>query len=163
MFVSSDNTVATDQMIRYPPEAGTIKYTFSIWAFPEEDYPRVLRAYFDFCRQHYRDHGYRCDLLNVGYRISADTSSLFSYSFSGNVMTVDPVATGLAGWDDFLKAYNKFCSEQGGVPLFNQTKWIEPEQAKTAFGERLQTFGEYQKRYDPSGRLLNEYFAQMLA
>ena len=163
LVVNSEHTIATDQMIRYPPKAGMIKYTFSIWAFPEAEYTSVLHAYFEFCRQHYREHGYRCDLLNVGYRIAEDTSSLFSYSFDGNVLTVDPVASGASGWDDFLKAYNRFCSQHGGVPLFNQTKWIEPEQAKKAFGDRLEKFNEYRNRYDPTNRLLNQYFEQMLA
>ena len=123
----------------------------------------MLRAYFEFCRKHYRDHGYRCDLLNVGYRIAKDKSSLFSYSYSGDVMTIDPVSTGAGGWEDFLKAYNAFCSGHGGVPLFNQTKWIEPYQATKAFRERLVTFKEKQKKYDPTNRLLNEYFGRMLA
>ncbi len=101
--------------------------------------------------------------MNVGYRISEDTSSLFSYSFEGNVMTVDPVSTGASGWDDFLKAYNAFCSENGGVPLFNQTKWIAPDQAKKAFGARLEKFNGYRQQYDPENRLLNDYFEQILA
>jgi hypothetical protein len=159
--VRSKHTVATDQIIRYPHTAGRSKYTFSIWAFPQERYTGVLRAYFAFCEDHYKRFGYRCDLLNVGYRILSDQSSLFSYSFNGNVMTVDPVSTGAKGWDEFLKAYNKFCSDHGGVPLFNQTKWIEPYQARKAFGANLEKFAEARRRYDPSGRLLNAYFAEM--
>jgi hypothetical protein len=36
-------------------------------------------------------------MMHVGYRINKDTSSLFSYTFAGNVMTFDPVTTGDAG------------------------------------------------------------------
>ena len=100
-------------------------------------------------------------MLNVGYRISEDKSSLFSYSFDGTILSLDPVSTGDRGWDDFLKAYNQFCSDLGGIPLFNQTKWITPPQAKKAFGQRLETFKEYRKQYDPQDRLLNEYFRSM--
>ncbi len=163
MIVNSQYTIANEQTIRYPAKAGMTKYTFSIWAFPEDSYISVLRAYFEFCRRYYREHGYRCDLLSVGYRVSEDTSSLFSYSFKGNVMTVDPISTGASGWDDFLKAYNDFCSKNGGVPLFNQTKWITPDQAKKAFGDRLEKFSGYRQQYDPDNRLLNEYFEQILA
>lgn len=159
--VNSGHTIPTDQLIRYPPTSGNSRYTFSIWAFPEERYTTVLREYFAFCEDYYRKNGYRCNLLNVGYRILEDTSSLFSYSYSGNVMTVDPVSTGGAEWEEFLKAYNAFCSERGGVPLFNQTKWIEPQQARKAFGSNLEKFVEYRRRYDPENRLLNEYFAEM--
>ena len=162
-IVRSSNTIATDQMIRYPDASGIGKYTFSIWAFPEEDYTQRLREYFDFCQRHYRETGFRCNMLNVGYRISEDRSSLFSYSFDGPVMTLDPVSSGAAGWDAFLVAYNQFCSERGGVPLFNQTKWVTSEQARLAFGDRLQTFGSYRRQFDPEERLLNEYFKEILA
>ena len=44
-----------------------------------------------------------------------------------------------------------------------QTKWIEPEQAAKAFGPNLDKFAEYRRRYDPTGRLLNDYFAGQVA
>lgn len=161
-FLKDRHTVPTDQMILYPERAGSSGYTFSIWAFPEENYGRILRDYYAFCRDYYDRTGYRCNMLNVAYRIAEDTSSLFSYSFDGPVMTLDPVSTGDPGWDDFLKAYNDFCSQIDGVPLFNQTKWITPEHAKRAFGERLDTFRNYRERFDPNDRLLNPYFKEVL-
>lgn len=157
------HTIAEDQIIRYPHKGGWNKYTFSIWAFPEADYLRVLREYFEFCHDYYRRTGYRCDIINVGYRITKDTSSLFSYSYNGDVMTVDPVSTANPGWEDFLAAYNAFCSERGGVPLFNQTKHILPAQARRAFGERLQMFEAQRRQLDPDNRMLNAYFAEILA
>ncbi len=124
--LTSQDTVATDQIICYPETSGWTKYTFSIWAFPEETYISTLRAYVDFARRHFAETGFRCDMLNVGYRIAHDRSSLFSYTWDGPVLTVDPVSTGGSGWDDFLRAYNEFSSAHGGSPLFNQTKWLEP-------------------------------------
>lgn len=41
-LIQSDNTVATDQIIRYPAISNS-KYTFSFWAFPEDTYPRFWR------------------------------------------------------------------------------------------------------------------------
>jgi len=104
-FLRGDGTSAAAQMIRYPLTSGRSKYTFSIWAFREEEYPDILRGYFAFCKDYYRKYGWRCDMLNVGYRIAADQGSLFSYSYSGTVLTLDPVATGGHGWDEFLRAY----------------------------------------------------------
>ena len=156
------NTIPSDQIIRYPKKSNWMRYTFSIWAFPEEEYAIDLREYFAFCRNYSREHGYRCNLLNVGYRIRQDQSSLFSYSFNGNVLTLDPVSTGDPGWQDFLVAYNEFCSERGGVPLFNQTRDITPAQAKRAFGGRLSLFREHRERFDPGRRFLNDYFRQVL-
>jgi D-arabinono-1,4-lactone oxidase len=78
-------------------------------------------------------------------------------------MTADPVSTGSPGWEEFLKAYNEFCSQHGGYPWFNQTGELTWEQIDNAFGERLQRFEHYRKGFDPSARLLNEYFGKLLA
>ncbi len=159
---SPSGTSAADQIIRYPHQSTWTKYTFSIWAFPEEKYPEILTAYFRFCRDYYQQYGYRCNMLNVGYRILADDNSLFSYSSAGNVMTLDPVSTGDPGWEGFITAYNEFCSNLGGVPLFNQTHGITPKQARAAFGVRLDGFEKYRHYYDPGNRLLNQYFKESL-
>ncbi|HTS66102.1 MAG TPA: FAD-binding oxidoreductase [Candidatus Acidoferrales bacterium] len=162
-LVTSDNTIATDQIIRYPVVANDSRYTFSLSAFPEATYPGVLADYFTFCRQYYQQKGYRTNMLTVGYWISQDRSSLLSYSYDSPVMTIDPVSTGNPGWHEFLVAYNQFCSAHGGIPLFNQTDGITPVQVQQALGDRLKTFAEVRKSYDPGGRLLNPYFRDMLA
>ncbi|MGA2119988.1 MAG: FAD-binding protein [Bryobacteraceae bacterium] len=161
-LIQSGNTVATDQIIRYPPVGGASRYTFSLWAFPETSYPAVLRACFQFCQQYYKQNGYRVDMLFVGYRVAKDQNSLLSYSWDGDVMTIDPVSTANPGWDQFLVAYNRFSSDQGGIPLFNQTYGITPAQAQKALGDRLTAFAAARKTYDPQGRLLNDYFRQLL-
>ena len=87
LVMRGKNTLPTDQVIRYPEKSTNSRYIFSIWAFPEETYMQSLRDYFTFCHDYHRTTGYRVDLPNVGYRINGDTSSLFSYSFNGPVMT----------------------------------------------------------------------------
>jgi FAD/FMN-containing dehydrogenase len=161
-LIRSDYTIATDQIIRYPEASDASRYTFSLWAFPEERYPTVLPEYFQFCRDYYAQHGYRTNMLNVGYRIAKDQQSLLSYSFDGTVMTVDPVSTGNQGWRDFLGAYNEFCSARGGAPLLNQTYGVTRAQAEKAFGDRLTTFRQARKGFDPDNRLLNDYFRDLL-
>ena len=138
------------------------RYTFSIWAFPEDRYVECLRSYFELSKDHYRRTGYRIDLLSVGYRILADQSSLFSYSYDGNVITFDPVSTGTLGWEMFLREYNEMCSELGGVPLFNQTNLLTRSQVENAFGDRLERFEKHRQRFDPPNRLLNSFFAELV-
>lgn len=162
-LLRSKTALATDQIIRYPEKKGVSKYTFSIWAFPEENIMETLVKYFRFCQDYYQDNGFRCDMLNVGYRISEDKNPLFSYSWSGSVMTLDPVATGAEGWDEFLKAYNEFCVENNGVPLFNQSKWLTPTQVRQVFGERVDKFWSIRSKIDPNNRLLNQYFKNLFA
>ena len=161
-LVKGDYTIATDQIIRYPAVANDSRYTFSLFAFPETTYAEALTDYFAFCKQYYAQQGYRTNMLNVGYWIAQDRSSLLSYSYDGPVMTIDPVSTGNPGWSDFLIAYNQFCSAHGGIPLFNQTDAVTPAQVRQALGDRLDTFAAVRRSYDPSGRLLNAYFRGML-
>ena len=159
--VAAAHTSPTDQTIRYPEVSGGSRYTFSIWAFPEESYGETLLEYFAFAKDYYKRAGFRPNMLHVGYRIIQDDTSLFSYTYDTPVLTIDPVSTGAPGWRDFLQAYNEFCSAHGGKPLFNQSWGLTPEQVRKAFGDRIDKFEEYRKRYDPDERLLNSYFREL--
>lgn len=123
----------------------------------------TMRSYFKFCQDYFQEHGFRCDMLNVGYRIAKDQNPIFSYSYDQTVMTLDPVTTGGPGWDDFLRAYNQFCSDHNGVPLFNQSKWLTRPQVQKAFGDRISVFWRYRTELDPQNRLLNQYFKALFA
>jgi hypothetical protein len=162
-LVKSENTVATDQIIRYPPVGGDSKYTFSLWAFPVEIYPAVLPKCFAWARNYYETTGYRNNMLYVGYWILKDQQSLFSYSYDGDVMTIDPVSTANPGWTTFLNAYNQFCGDNGGAPLLNQTPGVTRTQTQKALGGRLKKFAATRRTYDTKDRLLNDFFRDLLA
>lgn len=161
--VKSDHTIPMEQTIRYPPKGGVSRYTFSLFAFPVEDFPRVLQEFCQFVKEYYQRTGYRTNLSYVGYRICKDQQSLLSYSFNGEVMTLDPVSTNNPGWREFLKEFNQFCSVRKGAPVLNQTFGVTQEIARRAFGERLETIARTRQTYDPDGRLLNPYFRELFA
>jgi len=161
-IVSSDYTIPPDQIIQYPPVSNDSRYTFSLFAFPEEQYPAVLTDYFKFSKDYYAQKGYRSNLLSVGYRIAADQKSFFSYSSAGSVMTIDPVSTANPGWDDFILAYNQFCSDRHGMPLLNQTPSLSPQIVQRAYGDKLAKFNAIRSQYDPNDRMLNAYFRFLL-
>ena len=160
-LIKADDTSPADQIIRYADVAGYASYTFSIWAFPQNSYGESIRAYYAFCRDYFRDHGYRCDLMNVGYYIAQDRQSLFSYTREGPALTLDPVSTGAPGWHRFVAAYNRFCIEHGGKPLFNQSPNLTRDQAQTAFGPEIASFRALRQRLDPSGRFYNAFFRRL--
>ena len=162
-LIRSDYTIAADQMIRYPAISNESRYTFSFWAFPEERFPAVLTSYFQFSRDYYQQKGYRSNMLSVGYRVTKDQESLLSYSYDGNVMTVDPVSTANVGWEPFLDAYNQLSSDQGGMPLLNQTARVMRAQTQKALGDRWKLFAATRKTYDPGNRLLNDFFQDLLS
>lgn len=162
-IVSSDYTIPPDQIIRYPPVSDESRYTFSLFAFAEDEYPAALTSFFQFCKDYYAQNGYRSNLLYVGYRIAQDQKALLSYSYDGTVMTIDPVSTANPGWFDFLPAYNQFCANLNGKPLLNQTPNLTPSILQAAYGDRLKTLEVTRQQYDPNGRLLNDYFRTLLS
>ena len=162
-LVRADYTVPPDQIIDYPPVSDDSRYTFSLFAFPEEQFPAIFTEFFGFVRDYHDRFGYRSNLAYVGYRIAQDQSSLLSYSYDGPVMTIDPVSTGNPGWKPFLEAYNQFCSDHGGTPLLNQTFGLTTDIVRKAYGDRWKTFAETRRQYDPDDRLLNDYFRTLLS
>jgi len=161
VLLRGSSTSPADQIIRYPEVGGFTAYTFSIWAFPRDEYAQTIRAYFRFCRDYYAMTGFRCDLLNVGYHIVEDRQSLFSYTRQAPALTLDPVSTGGPGWPEFLVAYNDFCSRHNGTPLFNQTPAVTPAQVQKAFGAEIDTFLALRRERDPAGRFYTPFFKSL--
>ena len=146
-----------DQIVDF--EKGGKKFAFSMWAFGAQGFAGILSEYFEFCRR----QDYRTSLPHVSYHIAKDRSSLLSYSWDGEVWTLDPVSTGTEpGWHEFLHKFNDRCSGWGGVPLFNQTPHLEARHLR-GFGDRLAQFEVARRRFDPGDRMLNAYFAKLLA
>jgi FAD/FMN-containing dehydrogenase len=145
-----------------PNEAWKARFTYSLWAFPQADYPRVLAEYFAFCKAYYKEHRYRCNVVSGASRLHQDRGSLFGVSYAGPMVTLEPSSTGESGWDDFLIDFNDFASKLGGTPTFNQTRALQVEHVGKSFGERLKLFRALRQRTDPLNRLRNSYFAYLL-
>jgi FAD/FMN-containing dehydrogenase len=153
---------AHEWMRDMPNEAWKARHTYSLWAFPEASYPKVLGEYFTFCKSYYKEHRYRCNVVTGASRLHQDRGSLFSASYSGSMFTLEPSSTGDKGWDDFLIDFNEFASRLGGTPTFNQTRALQPEHVAKSFGERVKLFRALRQRTDPLNRLRNSYFAHLL-
>src|SRR5277367_1182373 len=145
-----------------PKEAWKARHTYSLWAFPQADYPKLLAAYFAFCKSYYKQHRYRGNVVSGASRLHQDRGSLFSASYSGPMFTLEPSSSGEQGWDDFLIDFNDFAASHGGIPTFNQTRALQPEHVAKAFGERAKLFRALRQRTDPLNRLRNSYFAYLL-
>lgn len=158
--LSRVNPVA--QIVDFDKDDAGHRFTFSMWAFPEDDFPEILPQYFKLCEDH--EATYRSCLPHVSYHIAQDERSLLSYSRAGPVWTLDPICpVGEAGWQPFLAEFNKFCSEKGGVPLLNQTPYLERRHVVRAFAaDLLAEFEEMRREFDPRNRMLNGYFAKLL-
>jgi FAD/FMN-containing dehydrogenase len=145
-----------------PSEAWKARFTYSLWAFPQADYPKLLAEYFAFCKAYYKEHRYRSNIVSGASRLHQDRGSLFGVSYTGPMVTLEPSSTGEAGWDDFLIDFNDFASNLGGTPTFNQTRALQVEHVSKSFGERVKLFRALRQRTDPLNRLRNSYFAYLL-
>ena len=59
-------------------------------------------------------------------------------------------------------AYNQFCSDHGGIPLLNQTPLMTRAQLEKGLGDRWKQFAAARQTFDPTNRLLNDYFRDLL-
>jgi len=153
---------ATEQSGRHQ-SLGSGRFNHCTWGFPVADLANVVLSYKLFCKEHYARTGFRCDMPTVGFRLNRDRSSLLSPSFDGPIVTLSPLSTQDAGWDDFVFDFAEFAIKLGGIPFFNQTKNATPECANKCFGNRLAFFNKVRRELDPHGRLLNQYFAAYFA
>jgi FAD/FMN-containing dehydrogenase len=153
---------AHEWMRELPPESWKSRYTYSMWAFRQQDFPLLLREYFAFCRSHYEQYGYRCNVVSGASRVHQDRNSLFSVSYEGPMVTLEPSSTGDKGWDEFLIDFNDFASKHDGVPTFNQTRALQPDHIARAFGDRAPWFRALRDRSDPMNRMASSFFAYLL-
>jgi L-gulonolactone oxidase len=153
---------AHEWMRDLPAEAWRARHTYSLWAFQQSDFPKLLAEYFTFCKTYYKQHHYRSNVVTGASRLHQDRGSLFSVSYTGPMFTLEPSSTGGAGWDDYLIDFNDFATLNGGVPTFNQTRALQPDHVTKAFGERAKLFRALRHRTDPLNRLRNSYFAYLL-
>ena len=153
---------AHEWMRNLPAESWRARHTYSLWAFPQADFPKLLAEYFAFSKAYFKEHRYRCNVVTGASRLHQDRGSLFSVSFAGPMFTLEPSSAGKAGWDDYLIDFNEFATLNGGVPTFNQTRALQPDHVTKAFGERAKLFRALRQRTDPINRLRNSYFAYLL-
>lgn len=148
---------------RTPPSG---RYAFTFWAFPRDAWVANLKDFLVFSDQHYRASGFRLNLPLGSYFIRQDASSVLSYSHAGDIISIDPIhaPTGRdrAAWEDFLRAFNAWAFARGGIPLLNQSPFVEREHVAAAYGERWDTLAEWIAAIDPDRRMVNPFFAELL-
>ncbi len=152
----------TRWMRELPQEAWRSRSTYTLWGFPQAEFPKVLGQYFSFCKAHYKQHRYRCNVVNGAARLHQDRGTLISVSYSGPMITLQPSSTGEKGWDEFLIDFNDFASP-AGVAFPRSIRRVRCSRNITrAFADRAKLFRALRQRTDPLNRLRNSYFAYLL-
>lgn len=154
-----------DKTIDYHETPASAKYAFTFWAFPRSQWLSTMGEYLDFAENHFKTTGFRCNLPLGSYHIRVDKNSLLSYTHDEEIFSIDPIhaVTDLEPWQNFLKEFNKFCAERKGIPLLNQSPFVERAHVEAAWGDRWQQFSDWVHSIDPAGRMLNPFFAELLS
>ena len=157
--------LAPDKTIDYSKTQASGKYAFTFWAFPRSKWLQTMGAYLDFAEDHFKRTGFRCNMPLGSYHIRPDRHSLLSYTWDEEIFSIDPIhaVSDLGAWQTFLKQFNEFSYQRGGIPLLNQSPFVERRHVEQAFGQRWLDFSAWVREMDPSGRMLNPYFAELLS
>ena len=154
-----------DKTVDYRQTPQSDRYAFTFWAFRRDQWLTNLRGYVQFRDDYFKKTGFRCNMPCGAYHIRKDQNALLSYSYDGEVFSIDPIhaATNLDQWHDFLKAFNEWAYQRNGIPLLNQSPFVERKHVENAYGERWEQFSDWVRQVDPQGRMLNPYFAELLS
>jgi FAD/FMN-containing dehydrogenase len=154
-----------DKTVDYRQTPKADRYAFTFWAFPRDQWLTNLRAYLDFRDDHFKKTGFRPNMPCGAYHIGKDQNALLSYSYDGEIFSIDPIhaPTNLDQWHDFLKAFNEFAYQRNGVPLLNQSPFVQRDHVENAYGPRWKQFSDWVREVDPQGRMLNPFFASLLS
>lgn len=157
--------LAPDKTIDYHETPPSSRYAFTFWAFPRAKWLNTLKAYLDFADQHFKTTGFRCNMPCGAYHIRQDTHSILSYSNDGEIFSIDPIhsSTDDTKWHFFLQQFNEFAFQRGGIPLLNQSPFVERKHVEAAFGDRWFQFSDWVKSVDPNRRMLNPFFAGLVS
>ena len=156
--------LAPDKTIDYRDTPRSARYAFTFWAFPRAEWLTTLRAYLEFADQHFKTTGFRCNMPLGAYHIRLDTNSILSYTYDQEIFSIDPIhaSTDDAAWHEFLRKFNDFAFERNGIPLLNQSPFVERKHVEAAYGQRWIDFSQWVRTKDPQGRMLNPFFADLL-
>jgi FAD binding domain/D-arabinono-1,4-lactone oxidase len=156
--------LAPDKTIDYRSTPQDARYAFTFWAFPRSQWLAVLRDYLDFTDQHFKATGFRCNMPLGSYHIRLDKNSILSYTYEQEVFSIDPIhaSTDDAAWNYFLRQFNDFAFARKGIPLLNQSPFVESKHVEAAYGQRWLDFAKWVQTMDPTGRMQNPFFADLL-
>ena len=67
-----------------------------------------------------------------------------------------------AAWQAFLKAFNDFAAQRNGIPLLNQSPFVQRQHVEAAYGQRWLDLTKWLGTMDPTKRMVNPFFAELL-
>ena len=150
-LVNSDNTVA--ERPDHPLSAGRRRQPVHVqlWAYSGRELrDACCRSFSQFCRKYYddrRDIARTCCTWDIA--MLKDQQSLLSYSWDGNVMTIDPVSTANPGWQTVPAGVQRVLQRSRRRSAVQPDAALTRAQVEKALGDRWQQFGGCAARVRP--------------
>jgi L-gulonolactone oxidase len=139
-------------------------FEFHDWAFPEANWPGMVRAYRALLDRFRVEHDFLITLPTIVYFIKKDTNSLLSRSRNSDMVVVDPEHHNPKDvkWKLFRKAFGELAIQHGGIPHINKTVeaallWY----AKACDQDALREYLALRRQFDPNDMFLNDFFKEM--
>ena len=139
-------------------------FEFHDWAFPEANWPGMVRAYRALLEKFRIEHDFLITLPTIAYFIKRDTNSLLSSSRNSDMVVIDPEHHDPRDPKSklFRRAFGELAIQHGGIPHINKTVeaavlWY----AKACDQKALREYLDLRKVFDPKDMFLNEYFGEM--
>ena len=106
----------------------------------------------EFSEDHFKKYDFRCNMALGSYFIRKDTHAILSYTHDGDIFSIDPIHayTDKPAWDRFLKEFNEFAYKRNGIPLLNQSPFVERRHVEAAYGARWKEFSARVKASGPA-------------
>ena len=85
---------------------------------------------------------------------------------TGDIFSIDPIhakAPTTHGGTISCGSSTSSALARRGIPLLNQSPFVERQHVEAAYGERWQAFSQWVRSMDPEGRMLNPFFAELLS
>lgn len=141
-------------------------FEFHDWAFPEDNWPGMVRAYRQLLERFREEKDFLITLPTIVYFIKQDINSLLSRSRNSNMVVVDPEHHDPRDprWKEFRRAFGELAIQHGGIPHINKTVeaavlWY----AKACDQKALREYLDLRKQFDPKDMFLNDFFKEMFA
>lgn len=153
-----------DKTVDYRATPQSARYAFTFWAFPRAQWLQMLREYLEFAEAHRRKYDFYCNMALGSYFVRKDQNAVLSYTHDGDTFSIDPIhaPTDQAAWDRFLREFNEFAYKRNGIPLLNQSPFVTKAQVQQAYGTRWDELSRFVRQQDPTGRMLNPFFTDLL-
>lgn len=136
---------------------------FEEWAFPEDQWLSMVKAYqrlvYDFDQKHNWSH----NLPAFVYVLIPDEKSILSRANDGTRIVLDPNDSRIDDplWWKFRQEYRKLAVAHGGKPHISKCHYLSKYDISNYSKDNITSYVNKQKEYDPTGKFITPVYKRL--